>query len=120
MGLSRSSAGAVPSTAGRGRANGGNRDREGYRGGLRRPSQEASRDSSPLRLRLRRGVLSRPRRAEALEGMRGVSRPSRGQEALPDTSLPGLCSCWGLGLSTRRRQRPPVGWHWLSPFCAKR
>lgn len=86
-------------------------------GGLpRRPSQEASRDSSPLRLRLRCGVLSRPRRAEALEGMRGVSRPSRGQEALPDTPPPppGLCLCWGLGLSTPRKQRPPP---WAGTGC---
>ena len=42
MGFSRPSAGAVPSTAGRGRASSGNRDPEGYSGCLRRPSQEAS------------------------------------------------------------------------------
>lgn len=106
MGLSRSSAGAGPGAASRGRASFGNQDAEGSRHGGRAKGRGVwtqavkgwvppplwlrglSRDGPLPRPRCE--VLPPPRGAEALEGMLGVSRPSRSGE-VPASGVPACC-----------------------------
>lgn len=131
MGLSRSSAEAVPSAAGRGRASSGNWNTAGYR----LPGEPPGRGARPAPAPRCEGF-SWPFGAEALEGMQGISRMSRGQEvpAIPAWRLPvhlpssqsafflfreilpsqkssltlppGLCQWWGLGSSAAQEAEP--------------
>lgn len=103
MSLSRSSSGAVPRAASRGRASSGNADAEGsgslpgaqgkrlrtpaFRQTPQNASRNAPRAPAPLPPC---GVLPRPRGVASLEGMRGVSWLSRDREA-PDVLASACC-----------------------------